>query len=50
MRHDLVLGGVSALFGASLQANSRGIAPRNPNPSDIIDWVVGGLSATVTTQ
>jgi AcrR family transcriptional regulator len=48
MRHDLVLGGVSALFGASLQSSSRGIAPSSPNPSDIIDWVVGGLAAELT--
>jgi AcrR family transcriptional regulator len=46
LRHDLVLGGVSAIFGRGLQS-SPGTSDVMPlNPDVIVDWVIGGLSAT----
>lgn len=49
-RHDLILGGVSALFGATHQGQTDPALPPNVNPTDIVDWVVGGLSAEVTSR
>ncbi|MFM2412104.1 MAG: hypothetical protein RLZZ587_437 [Actinomycetota bacterium] len=50
MRHDLVLGGVSAMFGAGLQRDAGSAAPPDLNSSDIVDWVVGGLAADVSSE
>jgi AcrR family transcriptional regulator len=48
LRHDLVLGGVSALFGRGLQGPSDLPLPSPMNPAAIVDWVIGGMSADVT--
>jgi AcrR family transcriptional regulator len=50
LRHDLVLGGVSAVFGSSLQASADPRLPTQLDPNHIVDWVIGGLSAGVTSN
>ena len=50
VRHDLVLGGISTMFGAGLQGAAGSHVAPGVGPSDIVDWVVGGLSADVSAE
>jgi AcrR family transcriptional regulator len=48
LRHNLVLGGVSAVIGSGPQPGENHAGSITLSPDDIIDWVVGGLSAPVS--
>jgi AcrR family transcriptional regulator len=48
LRHNLVLGGVSTVIGYGPQPGENHAGSMTLNPNDVIDWVVGGLSAPVS--
>ena len=50
LRHDLILGGVSAIFGRGLQSSPGESDGMPVNPNVIVDWVIGGLSAASSTN